>query len=74
MLAASAAVKCPYCQTYHREVSKMMWGASDEELDELAVIVGQTSFWSNVLHTELRLEYICERITTNQKQINAKQS
>ena len=52
MLAASAAVKCPYCQTYHREVSKMMWGASDEELDELAVIVGQTSFWSNVLHTQ----------------------
>ena len=52
MLAASAAVKCPYCQSYHREVSKMMWGASDEELDELAVIVGQTSFWSNVLHTQ----------------------
>ena len=52
MLAASAAVKCPYCQTYHREVSKMMWDASDEELDELAVIVGQTSFWSNVLHTQ----------------------
>ncbi len=52
MLAASAAVKCPYCETYHKEVSKMMWGASDEELSELGVLVGQTGFWSNVLHTQ----------------------
>ena len=52
MLAASAAVKCPYCQTYHKEVSKMMWGATEEELNELAAIVAQTSFWSNVLHTQ----------------------
>ena len=51
MLAAAAAVKCPYCQTYHKEISKM-FGASEEELNELAVIVGQTSFWSNVLHTQ----------------------
>ena len=73
MIAASAAVKCPYCQTYHREVSKMMWGASDEELDELAVIVGQTSFWSNVLHTQnydlntfaKELQQIGEHMTKN---------
>jgi AhpD family alkylhydroperoxidase len=51
MLAAAAATKCPYCQTYHKEVSKM-WGATEEELNELAVVVGQTSFWSNVLHTQ----------------------
>jgi|SRR5918996_1067681 AhpD family alkylhydroperoxidase len=51
MLAAAAAVKCPYCQTYHKEVSKM-WGASDEELNELAVVVANTSFWSNILHTQ----------------------
>ncbi|MGH9978990.1 MAG: hypothetical protein ACRD8Z_24640 [Nitrososphaeraceae archaeon] len=29
-----------------------MWGASDEELNELAVIVASTAFWSNVLHTQ----------------------
>ena len=51
MLAAAAATKCPYCQTYHKEVAKM-FGATEEELNELAVIVGQTSFWSNVLHTQ----------------------
>lgn len=73
MLAASAAAKCPYCQTYHREVSKMMWGATDEELNELAVIVGQTSFWSNVLHTQnydldtfaKELQQIGEHMTKN---------
>jgi AhpD family alkylhydroperoxidase len=51
MLAAAAATKCPYCQTYHNVVAKM-FGATEEELNELAVIVGQTSFWSNVLHTQ----------------------
>jgi AhpD family alkylhydroperoxidase len=48
MLAAAAATKCPYCQTYHKE----MYGATVEELNELAVSIGQTSYWSNVLHTQ----------------------
>jgi hypothetical protein len=30
----------------------MMWGATEEELNELAAIVAQTSFWSNILHTQ----------------------
>ena len=51
MLAAAAATKCPYCQTYHKEVAKM-YDAIVEELNDLAVIIGQTSFWSNVLHTK----------------------
>jgi AhpD family alkylhydroperoxidase len=52
MLAAAAATKCPYCQTYHKEIAKM-YGATVEELNELAVIIGQTSFWRNVLHTQI---------------------
>jgi AhpD family alkylhydroperoxidase len=44
MLAASTAVKCPYCQIYHKEVSKMMWGATEEELNELAAIVARLHF------------------------------
>ena len=51
MLAAAAATKCPYCQTFHKESSKML-GATDEELNELAVIVGLSSFWSNILHVQ----------------------
>jgi AhpD family alkylhydroperoxidase len=50
-LAAAAAMKCPYCQTFHREGAKM-YSASEEELNELAAIVAQTSFWSAVLHTQ----------------------
>src|SRR6476619_1069645 len=50
-LAAAAAMKCHYCQTFHRESAKM-YGASEEELNELAAIVAQTSFWSAVLHTQ----------------------
>ena len=38
MLAAAAATKCPYCQTYHKEIAKM-YGATVEELNELAVII-----------------------------------
>ena len=30
MLASAAATKCPYCQTYHREVAKML-GATEQE-------------------------------------------
>jgi AhpD family alkylhydroperoxidase len=50
MLAAAAAVKCPYCEMYHREASKML-GATEEELSELAVLVASVGFWSNSLHT-----------------------
>jgi AhpD family alkylhydroperoxidase len=50
-LATAAAMKCPYCQTFHREVAKMN-GATEQELNELALIVAQTSFWSAMLHTQ----------------------
>ena len=50
MLAAAAAVKCPYCETFHSEASKML-GATEEELSELAVLVASVGFWSNTLHT-----------------------
>jgi AhpD family alkylhydroperoxidase len=51
MLASAAATKCPYCQAYHKEAAKM-WGATEEELNELAAIVAQSAFWSNVLHVQ----------------------
>jgi AhpD family alkylhydroperoxidase len=42
MMLAAAATKCPYCQTYHKEVAKM-FGATVQELNELAVVVASTS-------------------------------
>jgi len=50
-LAAAAALKCPYCQTFHKESAKM-FGATEAELNELATVVAQTSFWSAILHTQ----------------------
>ncbi|HZT34753.1 MAG TPA: carboxymuconolactone decarboxylase family protein [Nitrososphaera sp.] len=50
MLSAAAAIKCPYCEFYHREAALMM-GASEEELAELSILVASTGFWSNVLHS-----------------------
>lgn len=49
--ATAAAMKCPYCQTFHKEVAKM-YGATEAELNELVVIVAQTSFWRAILHTQ----------------------
>ena len=51
MLASATPTKCPYCQTYHREVAKML-GATEQELQELAVVVAGSAFWSNILHVE----------------------
>ena len=51
LLASAAATKCPYCQTCHTEVAKM-FGATSQEVNELAVVVAQSVFWSNVLHVQ----------------------
>ncbi len=74
MLAAAAATKCPYCQTYHKMAAKM-FGATDEELNELAAVVAQTAFWSNLLHTQnydlnkfvQELQQITEHMTKSSK-------
>jgi len=50
-LAVAATLKCPYCETFHREAAKMN-GATDDELAELGALVGQVTFWSSVLHTQ----------------------
>lgn len=49
-LASAATMKCPYCEAFHRGAAKMN-GATDEELAEAATIIGQTTFWSSVLHS-----------------------
>ena len=51
MMLAAAATTNVVLRASHKEVPKM-YGANVEELNEMAVIIGQTSFWSNVLHTQ----------------------
>lgn len=50
-LAVAATIKCPYCEMYHRSAAKI-YGATDEELNEVALLTGNTLFWSAVLHTQ----------------------
>jgi len=50
-LASAATMKCPYCEAFHRGAARM-YGATEEELKEVGTLVGQTTFWSSVLHTQ----------------------
>jgi hypothetical protein len=43
-----------------------MWGASEEELNKLAVVITNTAFWSNILHTQ---NYDCDTFVKELKQI-----
>lgn len=50
-LASAATMKCPYCEAFHRGAARM-YGATEEELKEVGALVGQTTFWSSVLHAQ----------------------
>lgn len=50
-LAVAATLKCPYCEVFHRGAAQAS-GATEEELAEVAVLAGQTAFWSTILHTQ----------------------
>ena len=50
-LAVGATLKCPYCEAFHRGAAKMH-GATDEELAEVGALVGQTAFWSAIMHAQ----------------------
>ncbi len=48
-LAIAASIKCPYCIYFHTKAAKM-YGATDEELAELAFLTRFTTGWSSILH------------------------
>jgi AhpD family alkylhydroperoxidase len=50
-LAVAANLKCPYCQAMHLAMAKG-YGATEEELSELAFIASFTSRWSALIHTQ----------------------
>jgi len=49
-LAVSGATRCRYCCYFHREAAKL-WGATDEEITEAALIAKNTMGWSTFLNT-----------------------
>jgi AhpD family alkylhydroperoxidase len=50
-LAVASNIKCPYCIHFHRGVAQL-YGATDEELAELATLASVTSRWSAMLHAQ----------------------
>jgi len=47
-LAVAANIKCPYCQLFHKSVAQM-YGATEEELAEIAFLASYTSRWSSMI-------------------------
>jgi AhpD family alkylhydroperoxidase len=54
-LAVSGATRCRYCAYFHTEAAKL-FGATEEEITETALIAKNTMGWSTYLHT-LQFDY-----------------
>lgn len=48
-LAVAGATRCRYCTYFHREAARL-WGASEEELNEAALMAKSTMGWSTYLN------------------------
>jgi AhpD family alkylhydroperoxidase len=49
-LGVSGATRCKYCVYFHTEAARL-WGATDEELNEAALVAKNTMGWSTYLNT-----------------------
>ena len=54
-LAVSGATRCRYCAYFHTEAARM-FGATDDEITETAMIAKNTMGWSTYLNT-LQFDY-----------------
>jgi AhpD family alkylhydroperoxidase len=54
-LAVSGATRCRYCAYFHTEAARM-FGATDDEITETALIAKNTMGWSTYLNT-LQFDY-----------------
>lgn len=50
-LAVAANIKCPYCQSFHREAAKLH-GATDAELAEISFLASWTARYSALIHAQ----------------------
>jgi len=51
-LGVSGATRCKYCAYFHTEAAKL-FGATDEEVNEAALIAKNTMGWSTYLNTRM---------------------
>ena len=54
-LGVSGATRCKYCAYFHTEAAKL-FGATDEEINEAALVAKNTMGWSTYLNT-LQFDY-----------------
>jgi AhpD family alkylhydroperoxidase len=48
-LGVSGATRCKYCAYFHTEAARL-WGATDEEINETALVAKHTMGWSTYLN------------------------
>jgi AhpD family alkylhydroperoxidase len=54
-LAVSGATRCRYCAYFHAEAARL-WGATEDEINETALVAKHTMGWSTYLNT-LQFDY-----------------
>ena len=66
-LAVSGATRCRYCAYFHAEAARL-WGATEDEINETALVAKHTMGWSTYLNT---LQFDYDSFTTEFDQIAA---
>ena len=66
-LAVSGATRCRYCAYFHAEAARL-FGATEDEITETAMIAKNTMGWSTYLNT---LQFDYEEFTAEFDQITA---
>lgn len=50
-LAVAATLKCQYCEAFHKGAAEL-YGATEEEFAEIAVLASMTARWSSMIHAQ----------------------
>jgi AhpD family alkylhydroperoxidase len=66
-LSVAANIKCPYCTLFHKSAAQL-YGATPEELAEIAFLASYTSRWSAMIHAQ---HYSYETFAKETQQIGA---
>jgi AhpD family alkylhydroperoxidase len=66
-LAVSGATRCRYCAYFHAEAARL-FGATEDEITETAMIAKNTMGWSTYLNT---LQFDYDRFTSEFDQVTA---
>ena len=66
-IAVSGATRCRYCAYFHTEAARL-FGATEEEIDEAALMAKHTMGWSTYLNS---MQYDYDRFTDEVDRISA---